>query len=218
MRRSAGRVIGTGALALAAVLGVGFDARADEHEWYTLIGYRGGVSHYRTPVEGAGSATRYVGGIDFTSYYGITGDLHVGGRIGLSRSGDVKFSGVSIPSVGAGNLYLDHLSVSIVAVVVFRLQRLGVTFRNDSCLAPVLDLELGLGIRNYRNIEQVPTGGDGKVSVPNVTETVAQGAGSVLLEYRFLEHWVASAGVGARLESGHTPWSLFVPIRIGRIW
>ena len=223
MRGSAGGAVGRftrGSVVVFAVMvaAVARDARADEHEWYTLVGYRGGVSHYGSPVEGAGVATSYAGGIDFTSYYGVLGNLHVGGRIALSRSADVLFSGESIPAVGAGNLYLDHLSLSVGALVAYRLQRLGATFRNDSCLAPVLEFEVGVGIHNYRNIEQRPTGGDGGVSLPSVTQTVVQGGGSVLLEYRFLEHWVASVGVGGRVESGRMPWSLFVPIRVGRIW
>ena len=41
---------------------------------------------------------------------------------------------------------------------------------------------------------------------------------SAILEYRFRNYWLASAGVGIQVEDGRMPWSVFVPFRLGRIW
>jgi hypothetical protein len=201
-------------LLLVGVLGAG-SARADKDEVYMLVGYEGGVSRYRLPAAGEGSVNGYGGAVDATAYYGWSNALHVGGRIRGTSSSDVHFGGASVTvpdgRTSAGDVYVDHRALGLGALVLFR-------FSAGYSVVPALELEAGFAVHQYRNIIHVPAGASVSLPLSNVTQTVAHGSATLLLEYRFKNHWVVASGAGVQLEEGLAPWSVFVPVRMGRIW
>ena len=191
-------------------------ARADYTEVYTVLGYRAGVSHYLLPAAGSGSVTGYAGALDVSAYYGLTNALHVGGRVQLSSSSDVHFSGTTVRlsdgSQSTGDVYDDHRALGVGALALYRVD-------TGPTLAPVIDFEGGFTTHEYRRIAHVPGGASYTVSLASVSETVLHGAGTLLLEYRLTNRWIAATGVGVQVElGGLTPWSVFVPFRVGCIW
>jgi hypothetical protein len=201
-----------GMLALAGMATPG-GARADRRELFTLIGYEAGVSHHQLPVAGDAGTTQYAGALDVTAYYGLTNTLHVGGRLRLNSSSAVRFSAVSVTTADGsvtGDVFLDERGVDVGGIVVWRVN-------TGYSVAPVLELGAGLAVHEYRNISHYPSGGS-VVPLGSRSEAVAYGSGTVLLQYRFRDRWLAAAGVGAQVEGGRTPWSLLVPLRVGMIW
>lgn len=188
-------------------------ARADRREIYTLVGYAPGVSHFRVPGGHGATTNAYANAIDLTSYYGLTHSLHVGGLLRLASSADARFAGATarLPdgTDSVGNVYADHRALGVGALLLYRLD-------TGIALAPAVMLEGGLTIHQYRDAVHVAAG----VGTPlgEVTETVPHGSATVLLEYRFLDRWVAALGVGVSVEPGLMPWSIFAPLRVGRIW
>ncbi len=209
-------VLGARVVVLFVALATTPVARGDYKEFYTVVGYEAGANHYSLPASGSGSVTSFAGAISLSTYYGLSNSLHIGGRVRVSASSDVHFSGatVSMPdgAGSTGDVYRDHRSVGLGALAVYRVD---MGFR----LAPVFELEGGFTTHQYRNIAHVPAGASFTVSLSNVAETVLHGSGSVLLEYRFRNGWILATGIGGQVEpNGLTPWSLFVPFRVGRIW
>jgi hypothetical protein len=205
-----------GALTLLLGLCVARPARADLKELYTVVGYEPAVSHYDLPASGSGSATALSGTFDLSAYYGLTNTWHVGGRIRGSISSDVHLAGVQLNmpdgSVSSGDVYLDHRSVGIGALGLYRLD-------TGLHLAPVLEVEAGFTSHQYRRIAHVPTGVAYVIPLSDVSETVFHGAAAVLVEYRFRNRWIAAAGAGVQVEPGaRVPWSVDVPLRVGVIW
>jgi hypothetical protein len=201
-------------LLLVGVLGAG-SAWADKDEVYTLVGYDGGVSRYRLPAAGEGSVNGYGGAVDVTAYYGWSNVVHVGGRIRGTSSSDVHFGGASVTvpdgRTSAGDVYVDHRALGLGALALFR-------FSAGYSVVPALELEAGFTVHQYRNIIHVPAGASVSVPLSDVTQTVAHGSATLLLEYRFKNQWAVSSGAGVQLEGGLAPWSVFVPVRVGRIW
>ena len=203
-------------LALLAGLTVAPVARADRREVYALVGYEAGASHYTVPAVGTGGATAYTGALDLTVFYGLTNFFHLGGRLFLSRSSDIDFRRASVllpdGSQSTGDVYANHSALGLGVLALYRLD----TGRH---LAPVLELEGGFTLHEYNDVAQVPAGASYFVPLPNTWEAALHGSGTVLVEYRFASKWVALAGLGVRLEaSGENPWSVFIPVRIGRVW
>jgi hypothetical protein len=215
VRASARRclLVVVGVLALVG-LGAPRAARADRRELYTLLGYEAGVGHHQVPIAGDAAATQYAGALELTAYYGVSNSLHVGGRLRLSSSADLRFSGVAMAkedgSTVSGDVFVDDRSMDIGGIVLWRVY-------TGYPLAPVFELGAGLAVHEYRNISQYPAGG-GAVALASTSEAVAYGSGTVLVEYRFRDRWLATTGVGVQVEGGRTPWSLLVPFRVGMIW
>jgi hypothetical protein len=201
-------------LLLVGVLGAG-SARADKDEVYTLVGFDGGINRYRLPAAGEGSVNGYGGAVDVTAYYGWSNALHVGGRIRGTSSSDIHFGGASVPlpdgRTSAGDVYVDHRALGLGALALFR-------FSAGYSVVPALELEAGFTVHQYRNMIHVPAGASASLPLSDVTQTVAHGSATLLLEYRFKNQWVVSSGAGVQLEGGLAPWSVFVPVRVGRIW
>ncbi len=205
-----------GQLLLAIGLCVAGSARADVKELYTVVGYEQAVSRYDLPASGSGSATALTGTFDLSAYYGLTNTWHVGGRIRGSLSSDVHLADarVNMPdgSVSRGDVYLDHRSVGIGALALYRLD-------TGLHLAPVLEVEAGFTSHQYRRIAHVPTGVAYIIPLSDVSETVFHGAAAVLVEYRFRNRWIAAAGAGVQVEpAARVPWSVNLPLRVGVIW
>jgi hypothetical protein len=210
------RARGAGPLLLLLGLCVARPARADLKELYTALGYEPAVSHYDLPASGSGSAAALTSRFDLSAYFGLTNAWHVGGRIRGSISSDVHLADarVNMPdgSVSSGDVYLDHRSVGIGALALYRLD-------TGLHLAPVLEVEAGFTSHQYRRIEHVPTGVAYIIPLSDVSETVFHGAAAVLVEYRFRNRWIAAAGVGVQVEPGASvPWSVNLPLRVGVIW
>ena len=200
---------------LAALFAAGA-ARADYTDVYTVLGYQAGASHHLLPATGSGSVTGYAGALDVSAYYGLTDALHVGGRVRLGSSSDVHFSGTTVRlpdgSQSTGDVYDDHRALGVGALALYRVA-------TGFALAPVLELEGGFTTHEYRRIAHVPGGAAYTVSLASVSETVLHGAGALLFEYRLTNRWIVATGVGVQVEAGGlTPWSAFVPFRVGCIW
>jgi hypothetical protein len=115
-------------------------------------------------------------------------------------------------SVSRGDVYLDHRSVGIGALALYRLD-------TGLHLAPLLEVEAGFTSHQYRRIAHVPTGVAYIIPLSDVSEAVFHGAAAVLVEYRFRNRWIAAAGVGVQVEPGASvPWSVNLPLRVGVIW
>src|SRR5690349_18105610 len=215
----AGRPTAAGGLTRAIILLVGVfsaaSARADKDEVYTLIGYEGGVTRYRVPAAGDGSVDSYAGALDVTAYYGWSNALHIGARIRASSSSDVVFGGASVTvpdgRTSTGNVYSDHRALALGAAALYR-------FAAGYPVVPALELEGGFTVHQYRNIIHVPAGASFFVPLSNMSQAVLHGSATLLLEYRFKNRWVVASGAGVQLEGGLAPWSVFVPVRVGRIW
>lgn len=192
-------------------------ARADHKETYTLVGYQGGLSHYRFPgTTGSGSTTVYAGALDLTAYYGLSNTLHVGGRVRATSSSDVHIGDATVAVPGgsrsAGDVYFDQRSLGFGVLGLYRVD-------TGYAVAPVVELELGFTTHQYRRIAHVPAGRAFFVSLPDTSETALQASTALLLEYRFRNSWIVIAGATVQVEpGGFTPWSVTVPIRFGRIW
>jgi hypothetical protein len=201
-------------LLIVGMLGAA-SARADKDEIYTLVGYEGGVTRYRVPATGLGSADSYAGALDLTAYYGLWNTLHIGGRIRGTSSSDVHFGGASVTvpdgRTSTGDVYSDHRALGLGALALYR-------FAAGFPLVPALELEGGFTVHQYRNVIHVPAGASFFVPLSNATQTVVHGSATLLLEYRFRNHWVVTSGAGVHIERGLSPWSVFVPLRVGRIW
>lgn len=205
-----------GLLLLLLGLCVAHPARADLKEVYTVLGYEPAASHYDLPASGSGSATALTGAFDVSVYYGLTNSWHVGGRIRGSIRSDVHLTDIrlNLPdgSVSSGDVYLDHRSVGIGALAIYR-------FDTGLHLAPMLEVEAGFTSHQYRRIEHVPAGVAFTIPLSDVSETVFHGAAAVLVEYRFGNRWTAAAGAGVQVEPGASvPWSVNLPLRVGVIW
>jgi hypothetical protein len=191
------------------------DARADRHELYTLLGYQPGVSRFRSPAGGDAAIASYAGAFDLTAYYGLSNTFHLGGRLRFSRTSDVRFEAIDVPAVDGtptrGDVFADHLGFGFGALALYRVD-------TGYSLAPVFELEGGFTIHDYGNVVHVPTVAAYRTALPGISETVVHGSGTAILEYRFRNYWLASAGVGVQVEDGRVPWSVFVPFRVGRIW
>ena len=203
--------------AVLAALFIATSARADYEELYTLVGYQAGVTRYRVPAAGSAEGTSYAGALDLTAYYGLTNAVHVGGRLRVTRTSDLRFSGATLTtqdgSHSTGDVFDDHLGIGVGALVLYRV--------NTGAFAPLLEFEGGVAHHAYRNAILVLRDGSGSqsaVPLANVGETVPYAAATVLLEYRFRDQWIVVAGAGAQVAGGLAPWSLFVPLRVGRIW
>jgi hypothetical protein len=191
-------------------------ARADHKEIYTVLGFDAGVNRYNLPANGSGSTTAYAGALDLSVYYGLTNALHVGGRLRVSSTSNIHFSGVTLtmPDGGqsVGDVYADHRSIGLGALALYRVD-------TGRALAPLVEVEAGFTAHEYRRIEHVPAGVAYKIELPNASQTALHGSLAALLEYRFANRWVAMAGLTAQAESGNLqPWSLSVPLRLGMIW
>jgi hypothetical protein len=203
-------------IVLLAVLFASGAARADRKEVYTVLGYQAGASHYLLPATGSGSVTSYAGALDASAYYGLTNALHVGGRVRVTSSSDVHFSGTTVilsdGSQSTGDVYDDHRALGVGALALYRVD-------TGSALAPVIELEGGFTIHEYRRIAHVPGGAAYAIPLASVSELVLHGAGALLFEYRLGKRWMFATGVGVHVEAGGlTPWSVIAPFRIGFIW
>jgi hypothetical protein len=191
-------------------------ARADRREIYALVGYGAGVGWYGLPANGEGSATTYAGAIDLTAYYGLTNTVHVGGRLRLTASSDVRFAGEAVTlSDGtpvSGDVFVDHRALSAGALLLYR-------FDTGYGLAPLLELGAGASVHEYRNLAVIAAGRAVGTLLPSRSEAAFYASGSALLEYRFLDHWVAAVGIGMQGEPGGlASWVAFVPLRLGHVW
>jgi hypothetical protein len=191
-------------------------ARADRRELYTVLGYEPGMYQYQIPSNGTGSATQASQTVSASVYYGLTNTWHVGGRVRLSAASNVHIGGavVTMPdgSRSQGDLYQDHRSFGLGALVLYRLD-------TKASLAPVLELEGGFTAHEFSRIEFIPSGATHSYPQSNSSSTALHGSAALLVEYRFANRWVASVGIAAQGERGGSiPWGLTVPIRIGTIW
>lgn len=192
-------------------------ARADYTDLYTVVGYEAGLGHYVLPADGSGSVTTYTGGITASVFYGFSNTFHLGGQLRLTSKTDARFGGVTLtlpPGVDStGDVYSDHFGVSLGALLHYR-------FDTGQLVVPVLEIEGGITVHDYHDIIQVPGGATYSISLASLSEVVVQGSATVLFEYRFKNAWVASTGLGVMLEpsGGLMPWSVSIPIRLGRIW
>jgi hypothetical protein len=191
-------------------------ARGDFKELYTAFGYLPGLSHYDLPANGSGSTTALGGAMDLSAYYGLSNTLHVGGRLRGSIRSDVHLASVRLNmpdgSTSIGDVYLDHRSVGLGALALYRVD-------TGLHLAPVLEVEAGFTSHQYRRIAHVPAGVAYLIPLSDVSETVFHGAAAVLVEYRFRNRWIAAAGAGLEVEPGaRVPWSVNLPLRVGVIW
>lgn len=217
-RRGRGKLASslTSVVAAVAAFAAG-PARADRQELYTIVSYDPGVSRYRLPVDGSGpDVTRFANSLALTVYYGISNRLHLGSRLRASRASDVRFSGTSVRmndgSQSQGEVFLDHWSLGVGALVVYRID-------TRSAFAPLLELEGGVTTHRYGRIAHIPAGVTYTVPQADVSSSTAYGAVAVLLEYRFANRWVAAGGVSTQLEAGgFAPWTVSLPLRIGYIW
>lgn len=201
-------------LSLLGVLAA-MPVKADRRDLYTLVGYEAGVSHWGLPASGQGSATGYTGAIDLTAYYGFTNKLHLGARVRLTSTSDILFEKRTITASDGtqlgGDVFVDHRAVSVGGLALWRFE--------TGALAPLLELGAGVTVHEYRNVAVVPVGSSAGMALPSRPETEFYATGTVLLEYRFWERWVASVGVGVQVEPrGLAPWTVFVPFRVGRVW
>ncbi len=190
-------------------------ARADKKELYAVLGYESGANHYNVPAAGVGAVTTYAGAIDLASYYGLTNAVHVGGRLRVSSSSDVHFTNTTLTlpdgTKSQGDVYSDHRALGLGALVLYRL--------DVGALAPVFELEAGFTSHQYRNVIRIPANASYSRPLDDVSETVFHGSGTVLVEYRLGNRWMVATGVGGQVEPhGLTPWSVFVPFRVGRVW
>ena len=191
-------------------------ARADARELYTLLGYQGGVSHYRLAATSDAAVTSYSGAFDLTVYYGVWNALHLGGRLRLSSNSDVPFRSAEVTdpngSRSRGDVFLDHRALGVGGVAVYRVD-------SGFALAPVFELGAGLTVHQVRNVAQVRPDGTSTVPLNGSSNVAMYGSGALLLEYRWRDRWLASAGVTVQAETaGPTPWSFFFPLRVGYIW
>jgi len=203
-------------LAVAVAAAVAAPARADRKEIYAVLGLDAGVNRYKLPANGSGGTTAFAGALDVSAYYGLTNSFHVGGRLRLSSSSNVHFSGATVTmpdgSHSVGDVFDDHQSFGLGALGVYRVD-------TGVAVAPAFELEAGFDTHRYRRVEHVPAGVAYKIELSSTSQTALYGAGAVLLEYRFANRWVAMTGISVRAESGDLqPWSLSVPLRVGAIW
>lgn len=206
----------SGVLAMVLGLLAAAPARADKRELYTLIGYEAGVGRFNLPAVAGAATTRYAGALDLTGYYGVTNDLHLGGRLRLTASSDLRFTGRTVAQGDGtqvtGDVFMDHRALSIGGLVLYR-------FDTGASLAPALEVGAGISVHQYRNVAIFAVGSAVGTALPSDSETRFYATGTLLLEYRFLDRWVASVGAGVQAEPGAmVPWTVILPVRVGRIW
>ena len=110
-----------------------------------------------------------------------------------------------------GDVYEDHLGIGLGAVLLYRVS-------TDHPLAPLFELEGGFTNHSFSRVAFIPKGSTYSYPKSSVSYVALYGAAAVLLEYRFLTRWVAAAGVSVQRESGHVPWGVSVPLRVGVVW
>lgn len=193
------------------------DARADRQELYALVEVAPLFMRLDTPVAATTASTSAVGiSAGATVYYGLTNTLHVGGAVHYQATRNASFKGMTVTLNGGtsshGALYEDTSAISLTMVGAYRVD-LGPR------LVPVAQLELGVASVSYSNIAHF----DGSTGVafpyPNNSETVLEVRGQVRAEYRYEDHFVVGAGIGAVVRPGAlNPWSLYLPVSVGYIW
>jgi hypothetical protein len=203
-------------LALAAGLLVSSSARGDSKEVYAVLGYVPSVNRYELPASGSGSTTAVAGGADLSAYYGVRNTLHLGARLRAAINSNVHLGDVRVNlpdgSVSPGDAYLDHRSLGLGALALYRMD-------TGLHLAPALEVEAGFTSHQYRRIAHVPVGVAYTIPLSNVSETVFHAATALLVEYRLGNTWTVSAGLGVQFEPGaRIPWAVNLPLRVGVIW
>jgi hypothetical protein len=192
-------------------------ARADRTEFYSVLGYEPGVTHFGLGSTGSGAVTRLTSlGVTGAVYYGLTNSWHVGARLRYSAASDVHVSNamVAMPggSTAGGDVYQDYRSLGLGGMVLYRLD----THRS---VAPLLELEAGVERQQFRRVALVPDGDTHFYPQPERASTVLYGSAALLIEYRFATRWVVAAGIlGQREFSGDTPWAVRIPLRVAAIW
>lgn len=200
----------------ATVLFTAGNALADRREWYTVLGYEPGLSRYETPSGGSGSATKFASAVSLGAYYGLTDTLHVGARIRATTNANIDIGKAVVPlpdgSRPSGDLYLDHQSLGLGALLLYR-------FDTKHSLAPLVELEGGVTAHRFQRIAFFPAGAAHSYPQGSVSKSALYGSAALLLEYRFLNRWVAAAGVSVHGEGGGLmPFGIYVPLRFGIIW
>lgn len=192
-------------------------ARADWQEFYTLVEVSPLFMRLDTPVAANTASTSAVGiAAGATVYYGLTNTLHVGGAFHYEATRNPSFKGTTVTLNGGtsshGTLYEDTSAISLTMVGTYR-------FDLGGRLVPVGQLEMGVASLTYSNIAQF----DGSTGVafpyPSRSQTVLELRGQLRAEYRYGDHFVFGAGIGAVVRPGAlNPWSLYVPLSVGYVW
>lgn len=191
-------------------------ALADRREVYTVLAFEPGMCRFEVPVGSGASTSKYCNALAVATYYGLTNSLHLGGRIRVTRTTDVRFAETTVRlgdgSASHGDVFEDHWALGIGGLAVYR-------FDTRARLAPLAELEAGVMTHKYDRIEHIPSGVAYSVPQGSQSATELYAAASLLLEYRLATRWVASAGISGQVESGGLrPWSITVPLRAGFIW
>jgi hypothetical protein len=204
------------ALAVALLLVPG-GARADREELYALVEVSPLLMRLDTPVAASTASTSATGiAAGATVYYGLTNTLHVGGAVHYETTRNASFNGTTVTLNGGtsshGTLYEDTRAISLTMVGAYR-------FDLGPRLVPVAQLEMGVASLSYSNIAHF----DGSTGVafpyPDRSQTVLEVRGQLRAEYRYGDHLVAGAGIGAVVRPGAlNPWSIYLPVSVGYVW
>ena len=191
-------------------------AFADRRELYTLIGLGPSVVTSNSPLGNGPSGSGAAIAGEVTAYYGITNTLHVGALLRAGGTKDFIFPSASTTldngSMVTGNLWADTFAVGASGLVAYRVDT-GYPF------APFARLELGFTHISQSRLQVIPLSNSFGVSEPSRNELVLGVRGLIGLEYRFLERFVASVGIGYRKHfSSLAQWQLEFPVSVGLVW
>jgi len=201
----------------AMVLVLGFEARADRREIYTMVAIEPGVASAHAPVQPPGTSSHVACGAQLAAFYGVTNSIHVGAALSFNYAPNFRYGNVSRrledgSSTPVGTYFQNGMTVGLGALAQYR-------FDTGFALAPIARLEVGLNFAQLVGAQLQPDGRDFGIDFAAEGRAVFAARGLVGVEWRVSERWVGSVGIGYRRNfGGSVPWEISVPLGIGLVW
>lgn len=200
---------------LAAVLALApCVAHADERDTYLLLTGGPGAMRLTHPLNADARSVAAIGGLGFTSYWGWTDTLHVGGSVSSTWSRYAAYRGVRVP-LSSGSLPEGDFSERLWLLTGGAL----VHYRHDSgaAWAPFAQLELGVAL--HRRLERVHMVAGRENPFPDASEVVADAALQAGWELRVRDRYSVSVGLQLRVNPASlSAWQLQVPMAVGGVF
>lgn len=202
---------------LGAVLGlIASRASADRRELTAALEMAPALVRIDDPLTGASSSTALGGSASVTLFYGLSHEIHLGGTLGFRTAPDVAFRDqtITLPdgSRPRGDLYENAHAVTAGVLLHLR-------WDTGEDFAPFGRLEIGGGYFSYTNLAHYPSGAQLSIPLPTLQEFALTGRGSVGLEYRFWNRFVAAAALAFRYDfNSLSVWQLELPLSFGVTW
>lgn len=204
----------TPVLALLCLL-ASSSARADRRDLYLVLEGAPALLQADDAVDGATGATRLGVNGQVGAYYGLTNRLHVGAVFRGVHGGGFAYEDKTLSVSGTravGTFRQSLTGFGAAALLLFR-PNLGSDF------APVARLELGGTQVHHTGLVFEPAGLSQRYEFDSLTELVWGARVVLAAEYRFLDSFVASVGLGFRQNFNALAQRQFeLPILVGYVW